>query len=81
MLPDKAGRIVNIAGFTGSSYVGVRLLTPSGTLGVQGDTDWEQDPNNIALQVRSISISIEMATSDPLSAASLVPDRRCDVEW
>ena len=64
---------MNIAGFTGSSYVGVRLLTPSGTFGVQGDTDWEQDPNTIALQVCSFPISIEITTSDPLSLLTQRP--------
>jgi hypothetical protein len=53
VLPDKAGRIMNIAGWTGASTFGIRLLTPSGTFGVQGTTDWEQDPQNVALQVRA----------------------------
>lgn len=51
VLPDKAGRILNIAGWNGGSTFGIRLLTPSGTAGVQGTTDWEQDPQNVALQV------------------------------
>jgi hypothetical protein len=52
VLPDKAGRILNIAGWTGPSTFGIRVLTPSDTPGVQGTTDWEQDPQNVALQVR-----------------------------
>jgi hypothetical protein len=54
VLPDKAGRIINISGWTGASTVGLRFLTPSGTFGVQGSTDWEQDPANIVLQVRTL---------------------------
>jgi hypothetical protein len=54
VLPDKAGRIINISGWTGASTVGLRFLTPSGTFGVQGNTDWEQDPANIVLQVRAL---------------------------
>ena len=56
VIPDKAGRILNIAGWTGASNFGIRLLTPSGSFGEQGTTDWEQDPANIALQVRALSM-------------------------
>ena len=51
VLPDKTGRILNIAGWSDSANFGIRLLTPSGSLGVQGTSDWEQDPTNIVLQV------------------------------
>jgi hypothetical protein len=50
VLPDKTGRILNIAGWSDSALYGVRLLTPSGDLGVQGNTDWQEDLNNAALQ-------------------------------
>ena len=51
VLPDKTGRILNIAGWSDAANFGIRLLTPSGSPGVPGTTDWEQDPANIALQV------------------------------
>jgi hypothetical protein len=51
VLPDKTGRILNIAGWSDAANFGIRILTPSGSPGVQGNTDWEQDPANIVLQV------------------------------
>ena len=51
VLPDKAGRILNVAGWSGDANFGIRLLTPSGSFGVQGTTDWEEDLTNAALQV------------------------------
>jgi hypothetical protein len=50
VLPDKAGRILNIAGWSDAALYGVRLLTPSGSPGVPGNTDWQEDLNNAALQ-------------------------------
>src|SRR5262245_20357764 len=51
VLPDKTGRILNIAGWSDAANFGIRLLTPDGSFGVQGTKDWEQDPTNIVLQV------------------------------
>nr|XP_036580691.1 WSC domain-containing protein [Colletotrichum truncatum]KAF6788686.1 WSC domain-containing protein [Colletotrichum truncatum] len=49
-LPDKAGRQMNIGGWSGDSTYGVRLYTPSGSKGVNGTTDWEEDPQTLRLQ-------------------------------
>lgn len=50
VLPDKAGRIINIAGWSDAALYGVRLLTPDGSPGVPGTSDWQEDENNAALQ-------------------------------
>jgi hypothetical protein len=50
-LPDKAGRQMTIGGWSGVSTEGVRLYTPSGVLGTNGTTDWQEDPDQVQLQV------------------------------
>jgi hypothetical protein len=50
VLPDKAGRIINIAGWSDSALYGIRLLTPDGKPGVPGINDWQEDMTNAALQ-------------------------------
>jgi hypothetical protein len=50
VLPDKAGRLLNIGGWSDTALQGVRLMTPSGSFGVQGNTDWEEDLANAELQ-------------------------------
>jgi hypothetical protein len=50
ILPDKAGRILDIGGWSDSALYGVRLLTPSGGPGVPGTTNWEEDLNVSQLQ-------------------------------
>ncbi|KAF9879202.1 copper radical oxidase [Colletotrichum karsti] len=42
-LPDKAGRQLNIGGWSGDSTYGVRIYTPSGSAGTNGTTDWQED--------------------------------------
>ena len=78
VLPDKAGRILNIAGWSDAALYGVRLITPSGELGQQGNTDWEQDLNNAALQVR-MPLAFNLFTIADISPflleAPLVPNR------
>ncbi|KAF6829857.1 WSC domain-containing protein [Colletotrichum plurivorum] len=49
-LPDKAGRQMNIGGWSGDSTYGVRLYIPSGSAGVNGTTDWQEDAQNLRLQ-------------------------------
>jgi hypothetical protein len=49
-LPDKAGRQLNIGGWSTDSLYGVRLFTPDGSEGVKGVNDWEENFNEIALQ-------------------------------
>lgn len=48
-LPDKAGRQLNIGGWAGASTYGVRLYTPSGSPGVAGTTDWQENVNEVSL--------------------------------
>lgn len=50
ILPDAAGRQLNIGGWSGSSTYGVRLYTPDGGPGVQGTNDWEENVNEVHLQ-------------------------------
>ena len=51
ILPDKGGRQLNVGGWSLSSTFGVRLYTPSGSPGVNGTTDWEENVNELSLQV------------------------------
>jgi hypothetical protein len=51
VLPDKKGRMLTIGGWSDVSTTGVRLYTPSGSNGVPGTTQWEENANEIALQV------------------------------
>lgn len=49
-LPDKAGRQLNVGGWSGASTYGVRLYTPDGSAGVPGTNDWQEDVNVLKLQ-------------------------------
>lgn len=51
ILPDIAGRVLNIGGWSLASLLGVRLYTPTGSFGVNGTTDWEENGNELTLQV------------------------------
>ncbi|KAH8995153.1 copper radical oxidase [Lactarius hatsudake] len=57
VLPDKAGRILNVGGYSQhltshDSTFGLRLYAPDGSAGVNGTNDWEEDPVNFILQSR-----------------------------
>ncbi|KAH9075011.1 copper radical oxidase [Lactarius deliciosus] len=57
VLPDKAGRILNVGGYaqhltSHDSTFGLRLYAPDGSAGVNGTNDWEEDPVNFILQSR-----------------------------
>lgn len=49
-LPDKAGRIINIGGWSGDSTYGVRLYTPDGAPGVNSTNNWEENYQEVSLQ-------------------------------
>ena len=49
-LPDKAGRQINVGGWSGESTYGVRLYTPDGSPGVEGKNDWEENVDVLTLQ-------------------------------
>ncbi|EME81961.1 uncharacterized protein MYCFIDRAFT_165158 [Pseudocercospora fijiensis CIRAD86] len=48
-LPDRAGRQINIGGWSHPSTEGVRLYWPDGSPGVPGKNDWEENFEEIAL--------------------------------
>lgn len=49
VLPDKAGRQINVGGWSADSLYGVRLFTPQPGLGKNGTNDWEEDVTKLAL--------------------------------
>ncbi|KAL8692819.1 MAG: hypothetical protein Q9218_002234 [Villophora microphyllina] len=49
-LPDKAGRQINIGGWSGTSTFGVRLYWPDGSPGVASTNDWQENVNELTLQ-------------------------------
>jgi hypothetical protein len=50
ILPDTAGRQINLGGWSGVSTYGVRLYWPDGSPGVWGTNDWEENVNEVTLQ-------------------------------
>ncbi|GFZ47912.1 hypothetical protein JCM24511_05659 [Saitozyma sp. JCM 24511] len=50
ILPDKAGRQINVGGWSLDSTYGIRLYTPDGSPGVNGTNDWEENYDELALQ-------------------------------
>lgn len=46
-------RQINVGGWSLSSTFGVRLYTPDGSAGVNGTNDWEENVNELTLQVSS----------------------------
>ncbi|KAM0253586.1 hypothetical protein ACHAQJ_007214 [Trichoderma viride] len=49
-LPDKAGRQLNVGGWSGDSTYGVRLYIPDGSAGVNGTNDWQENVDVLKLQ-------------------------------
>ncbi|TFK22851.1 copper radical oxidase [Coprinopsis marcescibilis] len=50
ILPDKAGRQLNVGGWSLDSTFGVRLFTPDGVEGTPSVNNWEEDFTTLALQ-------------------------------
>ena len=50
VLPDKAGRQLNVGGWSLDSTYGVRLYWPDGSPGVPGVNDWQENEQELALQ-------------------------------
>lgn len=48
-LPDRAGRQVNIGGWSRPSTQGIRIYWPDGSPGVWGNNDWQEDVDNLHL--------------------------------
>ena len=57
VLPDRAARILNVGGWSLTSTFGIRLYAPDGSPGVNGTNDWEENPSDLQLQVRTASLS------------------------
>jgi hypothetical protein len=51
ILPDKAGRQINVGGWSLESTYGIRFYTPDGSAGVNGTNDWEENWQELSLQV------------------------------
>ncbi|KLO11660.1 galactose oxidase [Schizopora paradoxa] len=49
-LPDKAGRQINVGGWSLDSTFGIRLYIPDGSPGVNGTNDWQENGNELKLQ-------------------------------
>lgn len=49
-MPDRAGRQINIGGWSLESTFGVRIYTPDGSPGVNGTNQWQEDKTTITLQ-------------------------------
>lgn len=50
VLPDKAGRQLTVGGWSGVSTHGVRLYWPDGSPGKPSKNDWQENPDQLALQ-------------------------------
>lgn len=50
-LPDKVGRQLNVGGWSLDSTFGIRLYWPDGSAGVNGTNDWQENVNELHLQV------------------------------
>ena len=50
-LPDKVGRQINIGGWSGDSLFGIRLYWPDGSPGTASTNDWQENVNELKLQI------------------------------
>ena len=57
-LPDKVGRQINVGGWSLQSTFGIRLYWPDGGPGVNGTNDWEENVNELSLQVRESTYGV-----------------------
>ena len=48
-LPDRAGRVINVGGWSGDSTYGIRFHTPDGSPGVPGTNGWEENYEEVSL--------------------------------
>lgn len=51
ILPDRAARQLNVGGWSLESTYGIRLYAPDGSPGVNGTNDWEENWQEVSLQV------------------------------
>lgn len=50
-LPDRVGRQIDVGGWSESSTYGIRIYWPDGSPGVWGTNDWEENVDELALQI------------------------------
>ena len=50
-LPDKVGRQINVGGWSEDSTYGIRLYWPDGSPGVWGANDWQENVDELSLQI------------------------------
>lgn len=80
ILPDKAGRQINVGGWSLESTFGVRLYTPDGHEGVNSTNDWEENFQVLSLQVVYILCWFYWGLSS-FAAWPMVPDSRHSRQW
>lgn len=51
ILPDKVGRQLTVGGWSGESTDGLRLYWPDGSAGVPGTNDWQENVEELSLQI------------------------------
>ena len=61
ILPDKAARQLNVGGWSEQSTYGLRLYWPDGSAGVNGTHDWEENYDELHLQVCSF-VSLQVVS-------------------
>ena len=71
ILPDKGARQINVGGWSLDSTYGIRLYTPDGTPGVNGTNDWEENYQELSLQV-SFCDWLAGSHNNPVVGRSLV---------
>lgn len=49
-MPDRAGRVISIGGWSGDSLYGVRMYTPNGKLGTNSTSEWKENFQQLSLQ-------------------------------
>ena len=52
VLPDKGARQLNVGGWSLDSTKGVRLYWPDGSAGINGTNDWQENFEELHLQVK-----------------------------
>jgi hypothetical protein len=65
ILPDKAGRQLNVGGWSLLSTFGVRLFTPDGFPGVPSYNDWQENADVLHLQVMAAFVFLLIGIHPP----------------
>jgi hypothetical protein len=73
ILPDKAGRQINVGGWSGDSTFGLRLFTPNGVPGTNSTSDWEEDFPALSLQVCNPTRCIDRSLTNWLQRGRWYP--------